>query len=196
MTIGLPLPDDQAQVALNISQRIHQQQKARFFLDKIERPPFIRFYETVISEENLSQLQEKLQHFASEMEPFLMKWGELEKTDQLVLIYGKLNPVLENFHKAILLGVNPLREGYFKEKYLKSDQPLLPQEKRSLDQWGSPWADPYDPHLLLAKADEKFDLEKLRVFWEFPFCKITDLWLGLKDENKNYQHQQVFKFKL
>lgn len=193
-TIGLLLPQDQNDAAIILSSDIKKKYEVEYTLDNHMRPPFVRLYETVFPEENKQKLINAIINIAKESPPIEMNWGSLETETHNVIMWGELNENLYNFHKMVLAALNPLREGYFKQKY--SNHALLsPEEEASLMKWGSRWAQNYIPHMVIAKSKNKFKVgQLLELDWGYHKCIFSGMLIGEKISHGGLKEFQTFSF--
>jgi len=59
-------------------------------------------------------------------------------------------------------------------------------EKSSLEKWGSPWAENYEPYMLLAKAKTAIKVSELDIddIWPYRHCRFNGVFLLLKDVSR------------
>lgn len=185
-TCGLLLPPEQERTAIELSQDIakYNPHSLKFVLDKAKHPPYVRLYETVVPTKNIELAIKNLRRIIAPMSQFRMDWGEMEATKHLVSIWGKNNSVLAAFHQAVVLTISALREGDFKQKYLEeeNEQEFTPQEEQNIRKWGSPWVEPYLPHLIIAKATPTFETEKTEMEWRFSHCLFKGVFAGVRPD--------------
>lgn len=181
---GLLLQINQENCAIDLSKKITEYNKksVKFTLDKVTHPPFVRLYETVLPSANVQTAIERIEKITQGMIPFHMNWRAVEKTDHMVVVWGEINDALKAFQKTVLVEVNDLREGFFKQKYIeeRQDQKFTDEEEASFKKWGSPWADPYLPHMVIAKAHPIFEDMKLNLEWEFKQCLFRGVAVGIR----------------
>lgn len=191
VTCGLLLSPEQEQTAVQLSQKIAANQTASltFTLDTETQPPYIRLYEVLIPADNQAKATQVISGLAKEMIPMHLPWGMLEVTENLIAVWAEVPPALEAFHKAILLEMQQIREGYHKEKYSKyiTEQLFTPEEVVSIKKWGSPWADPFVPHLVIAKTEQNFLDAELQLEWPHHTCVSPGLFLGFRTEKHHFQ---------
>lgn len=184
ISTGLLLQPNQENTAISINDNIAKKNKKslKFVLNKITHPPFVRLYETVLPASNVETATQRLEKIASEMIPFHMNWRSLEETDHLVIVWGELNDALKAFQKAVLVEVNDLRDGLFKQKYIEDEreQRFTDEEEASFKKWGSPWAEPYLPHMVLAKAHPLFEVQPKGLEWPFKHCLFRGIVVGIR----------------
>jgi len=171
---GLLLPFKQEAAAVALCKRIEENNPhtLKFTLNTETHPPYVRLYETILPKKNIEKAVARLKQISEPMIPFHMNWGMVERTDHFLAIWGELNDALKIFHQAVLIDINDLREGDFKEKYSKNETNNLfsEAEEKSFRKWGSPWAEPYLPHMIITKADPVFEVQKIPLEWEFKQC--------------------------
>lgn len=184
VTVGFLLPFDQASTAINLSRDICDGEKCSFQLDMETNPPRIRLYETVFPRNKVDRVMEKIGQLANRMSQFPMHWGEVEMTPHFVAVWGEKPEPMQLFHDAVLESLSALRQGYFKEKYLKLRTYLSQSEENSLEKWGSPWAKPYNPHMILAKAEPSFIKLKKDIDWDYHKCILQGVIVGIKCKGK------------
>jgi hypothetical protein len=192
---GLLLPREQEKAAIKLSQNIAKKSQVKFLLKENTRPPFVRLYETVFPKKNIDRIMEGAGQIAQDMLDLPMDWGELEVTSQLVILWGEVNEAIRLFHRAILLKLNPLREGYYKQKYSQRSRFISSEEQDSLNKWGSPWAQNYIPHLVLAKAVKGFRAGDLNIDWKFRKCLLRGLIVGVKTNQDTFSDSRIFLFR-
>lgn len=156
VTIGLLLPPEQERAAIAISQEIAATEECSFVLEAKSNPPRVRLYETVFPKDDVQEVKARLTKLAHRMIAFPMEWGLDEVVPHFAALWGVLNEPLRLFHLAILEEISPLRHGYYKQKYTKESSEFSDEERRSWERWGSPWAEPYRPHMIIAKAKTQF----------------------------------------
>jgi len=195
---GLLLPEDQENHAITICHEITKNNpgKVKFSLNKATHPPYVRLYETILPSAKAQIATKRMEDLTNKMSSFRMDWAEIEQTENFVAIWGKINRSLKLFHKAVLLEINPLREGYFKEKYIEDrvEHRFTAAEEESFKKWGSPWAEPYIPHMIIAKAKLTFDISKFVPEWGFQHCLFRGLLVGIRSERGDFIHSFQFNF--
>jgi len=191
ISCGLLLPPEQAKLALSFNSIIAKKGQVKYLLNQTTRPPLVKIYETVFPQHNVSKVVELMEKISQKMVIFPMTWEEMEITDNLVILWGELNEPFDLFHQAVLLELNSLREGYFKQKYLQNKF-FLAEEKNSFKKWGVPWAENYLPHLVLAKAKTKFKVFKLDLEWEYKHCLFSEIFVGIKDQSGKFSQHYIF----
>lgn len=198
LTCGLVLPPNQAAVAIELHHEISRQSKhpLKFHLSQKNHPPFVRLYETVLPSKNLPAAMDRLKSISELMSPFHMEWGEIETTHHMVIVWGESNQIIQTFQEAVLVAVNPLREGDYKQKYQREREAHLftPDQEKSLEKWGSPWADPYVPHMVLAKAHPDFGGERKSWEWVFQKTEFSGLFVATRAGEEDFNHWEVIPF--
>lgn len=198
ISCGLLLSPEQEEAALELHAEIaHQNPKAlKFALSAKKHPAYVRLYEAVLPKSDVAVARERLQRLATGMIPFHMNWAEVEQTQHFVAVWGHNNEALRFFQEAVLVEVNPLREGYFKEKYIEelADHRFTPEEEASLQKWGSPWADPYIPHMVLAKAQVGQTLKVRTIEWQYKHCLFSGLLFGTRTDTGEFTKVERFAF--
>lgn len=193
-TIGLLLPQEQSDAAIMLSNEVKKKYEVEYTLDTNVRPPFVRLYETVFPEGNKQKIINTVINISKESSPIEMNWGSFETETHNVIMWGELNEYLYNFHKKVLTALNPLREGYFKQKY-SNDTLLPPQEEESLIKWGSRWAQNYIPHMVIAKSKNKFKVgQLLDLDWGYRKCILSGMLIGEKIPHGGLKEFQTFPF--
>lgn len=192
-TIGLTLPQDQRDAAIALSKEISKKYNVEYVLDVQGRPPFVRLYETVFPQENVQKVIDAVKSIAQESPPLNMKWGALETAVHNIIMWGELSEQLDIFHKKVLSAINPLRDGYFKQKYSNDSQFVFKEDEDSLMKWGSRWAQNYIPHMIVAKSKNKFVVGKLlELEWEYRRCKLPEMLVGEKIPHGGLKEFQIF----
>jgi len=116
VSCGLLLPPEQEKTAIKLSSYIAQKSgTASIYKTNL---PYVSLYETVFPRRNIEKIKKVIKIIAENMPEFLMEWGILETTTDYVILWGERTEVLALFQREFLHKLNPLREGYFKEKYL------------------------------------------------------------------------------
>jgi hypothetical protein len=197
---GLLLPFDQEACAIEMFKSIDRQnpQVSKFQLNKATHPPYVRLYETVLSQEKVAEAYTALQELMAKCHTFKMTWGQTERTQHFVAIWGEPSPSLNTFHQMILDLINPLREGHFKEKYIedRNEHLFSSEEEASFEKWGSPWADPYVPHMIIDKAHspQEFSLASRIPEWDYKDCLFRGLLVGVRNEHGDFLHSIQLNF--
>lgn len=181
---GLLLPEDQSLELIALNRHIDEANELGFRLDASTHPPYLRLYEAVMPEENILLANEYVTELASNMIPFKTKWGALELTHNYVILWAENNQIIDTFHRAVLEKMNILREGHYKHHYAKTMDTLTPQESQSLAKWGSPWADPFLPHVVIAKGLTNIDIEHIQLQWEVSSCIFPGMIAGVRHEDR------------
>lgn len=194
ISCGLLLPPNQANLAIHYSNLVNKKSPSKINLNSTTQPPYLKLYETVFPTYNLDKVVKTIKKISKEMVPLPIKWEGIEVTDKLVVLWGENNKPLDLLQQAILLELNKLREGYFKQKYLRQKF-YSTEEKESFEKWGSPWAKSYIPHLVLAKAKTKFQLFNVDFEWEYKHCVFDEIFVGVKTSDGNFKPRHTFKFK-
>ncbi|MEO8581418.1 MAG: hypothetical protein ABI425_02435 [Patescibacteria group bacterium] len=196
---GLLLAANQEASAIALCDQIakNNPNKLKFILNKVTHPPYVRLYETVLPSKNIPLALDRLEKISADMIPFQMDWGMIEQTNHFVAIWGELNDTLKVFHQAVLIDINNLREGDFKEKYIEDENnhAFSEKEDESFRKWGSPWVDPYIPHMVVAKAEPVFDVKKTTLEWKFKHCLFRGLLIGIRSEHGDFTHSYQINFK-
>jgi hypothetical protein len=191
---GLLLPQEQADHAIYLSQTISGLQETTYTLSDTLDPAYLKLYEIVMPLHNTPAAFSALGKNLKKTPPFTMNWGELEVTDQMALVWGESNDFLLAFHQLILVSLNKLRENLIKDKYKEHQHLLSPLEQGSLNRWGSPWVDPFAPHLIIAKAKTIFSLSGLNINWNFKRAKFTQLVAGIKNAKQELTQKRIYQF--
>lgn len=191
---GLALPEDQEQRAIEISNEVVETQSLKFKLDLKKHPPYIRVYEAVLPSYNVLKATARIQKLCDEMPSFFVNWGQLEHSQEFIALWAEKNEALSAFHDAIVEVINPLREGRFKQKYTSSEYPLTAEERQSIQEYGSPWAKNYIPHMILAKAKEKFLGNIPSIEWGYKRCHLLGVIIGVKDEVGEFTQYSISQF--
>ncbi len=195
LSVGSLLPEEQAQTAIRFSQTIAKREHVEYTLNQTTSPPYTRLYECVIPKKNFSKAFDKLNRLMHDFEPFDFTWMETEDTDKLVIVWGEDHELLKMVQTSIIDILNPLREGYFKQKYLNDSYYLDPTEHASLKEFGWPYVSHYNPYLIIAKAKESFtSLKNLEFEWPFHRGMITDIFLGIKEKPGTFAEMHEIKF--
>lgn len=183
-TCGLLLSPEQQSAAIALSHEVaaSNPHSLKYKLDIEKHPPYVRLYETVIPEKNIEKAVLNLKQITRESEDLPIAWGQLESTKHFVAIWGENNVLLKDFQTKVLTDLNPLREGYYKEKYIEDLQEhvLTAEEEESFKKWGSPWADPYVPHVIVAKATPEFDHLTPQLEWKYGLGRLKGLIWGIR----------------
>ena len=180
ISIGLQLPLAQEEEAIMISQEISAQTTCEYVLDHRQNPPRVRLYETAFPKSEAMNVKTMLSKLAAEMKPFLIGWDIDETTDKFVIIWAKQNEAIRLFHETVLETISPLRHGFFKQKYASARVVLTKEERASLAKWGSPWAEPYRPHMILSKAKTMYAGGPPEAQWDYHKCIISGLIMEVK----------------
>lgn len=183
VTIALLLPEEQSMHAIHLSKQICADQSCSNVLDSHINPPRIRLYETVFPADQIDTIGDEMRAICARQLPLHIHWREVEETKHFISIWCELTDQLQQFQKNILKNIEPLRQGYYKEKYSLSQSGLTAEEKKSLKVWGSPWAEPYDPHLLLAKSNSGFLNPSVDIDWEFHSSVFSQVIVAVKQEH-------------
>lgn len=198
-TCGLLLSPEQEEHAIKINQQIAEKNKGglKFVLDKEKHPPYVRLYEVVLPKHNVETAVDRMRKLAEKMPQFDLHWAQVEETENFVAIWGHADESIKLFQETVLLELDSLREGFFKEKYIKEidQQKFTEAEKKSFIKWGSPWAEPYIPHMILAKSKSVFNVNAYIPVWEFKSCTLSGLFVGVGSEDyKSKDFSEVFRF--
>lgn len=194
LIFGLRLPEEQEAEILRLNGELKKQSELAYILDKKQNVPYVRLYEAVFPERNIAEVRERTMRVAATIPEFSFKWGELEETMEVVILWGEVNDELGLLQERMLYQLNPLREGYFKQKYLKADLDEI--QKTSLERWGWPWVEEYNPYVIVGKAKVEFDLNKLELVWDFGHCSCDRLVVAEKaglGSLKNIQEWELVK---
>lgn len=195
ISIGLLLPHDQSETAIEMSHQINRLSPVESLLDQKSQPPFVRLYETVFPVANGSKVAEAAAKIADAAVPVYMKWNGMEIATHNLIIWGVLNDALDRLHRTVLESLNPLRDGYYKQKYRSDESMLTGDERSSLHQWGSPWAENYLPHMVLAKSVRQFEVGPLEEFeWEYGGCDLSGILVGMKSPHGSFSEIHTFPF--
>jgi len=98
-----------------------------------------------------------------------------------VVMWAKLNDDIRLFQKSLALEIEPLREGFYKQKYeefLEDYQDT--DEKESLIKWGWPWFKHYKPYMVLTQSQKPISLNKIEFEWEFDNCQLNNFFFAIK----------------
>ena len=91
----------------------------------------------------------------------------------MVIVWGESNQIIQTFQEAVLVAVNPLREGDYKQKYQREREAHLFTPEEKVSKGGRLGPILYVPHMVLAKAHPDFGGERKswewvsenRIFW-------------------------------
>jgi len=196
---GLLLPVDQAQAIVELNNSIGRSNTLCFTLSQKDHPPYLRLYETVLPDKNIALAEAAVANLGKNMIPFKIKWGLLEATHKNVILWGENNVVLTPFHQAVLENLSSLREGHYKEKYAEVMNTLPEAEQKSVLKWGSPWAEPYIPHVVVAKAPTRLEFRDIFMEWDYRWCEFNGMIAGIRYEDGElveYKHWPFGEYKI
>lgn len=196
ISVGLLLPDEQKQSIIQFSHTVARSFPVEYKLDSAANPPYVRLYETVFPVESLSGVNEAVRSLATAATPILMKWNGLEIDKHNLILWGILNEALASFHSRALEALNPWRKGYYKQKYSNGRMIVTEEERQGLRKWGSPWAENYIPHVVVAKSASEFSVNKLiGLEWEYGHCELKGLVMGEKTPHGGLKDFRIFPFR-
>lgn len=181
ITVGLLLPPEQEQLVTGLSNKIAQEEECSYIANVITNPPRVRLYESVFPINETERVRERVRLLARQMVPITLAWGLVEATEHLVAVWGEANEPLQLFQAELLEQISPLRHGEIKEKYFSNQvkEELTEPELESLERWGSPWASPYLPHMIISKAKDKYNVIP-EIEWSVVESKLGTIMLGIR----------------
>lgn len=184
VTMGLYLPAPEEQAAVLLSQSICSERDCSFVLDRRNNPPRVRLYESVFPNYEINKIKVLLQHLCHQMVAFPVSWDMIVTFDRFLAIWVKLNEPLSLFQRVVLTEISPLRHGYYKQKYTTKQSQLTQEEQQSLTKWGSPWAEPYNPHMIIAKTLDRAINQLPSIDWKFHHSILEGLVIEIKVNHK------------
>jgi len=195
---GLLLPAEQEVEAIKLNNLLASDIKNRvkFRYSQSVHPPYVRLYETILPTKNVQTAGQYLEQLSQHQPKLTMTWGAIERTDHFVAIWGENNNNLDTFHKAVLKNINILREGLFKEKYIEDENEhfFSAEEDLSFQTWGSPWAEPYVPHMVIAKGEPSLKGERTQISWDYKDCQFIGILVGARSDRGDFSHITRVKF--
>jgi len=195
ITVGLTIPKEQENAAIDLSKYIAANNKIEYSLNKETNPPYIRLYESVFPSHNIDKVFAELEGISKEAPQFTIPWDSFETSDHNIILWGEMNEALYELHKAVLYGINHLRDGLYKQKYKDQNFLVLEDEKESLHKWGTPWAEKYKPHMVIAKSSNKFNAaDFVDLKWEYKECLFMGMVVGIKKSQGGFERFTKYTF--
>jgi hypothetical protein len=158
LSFGLLLPQDQTEALINFNQQISQKQQLAYHLDNQNSPPYVRIYEAIFPKINVDKVINKAKEIIKDSIATKIKWAESESIYDLIILWIATNQQLRLLQEAIIYTINDYREGYYKQKYLHENLDLNQEEKQSVQKWGWPYFEMYEPYVVVAKPRKNLTL--------------------------------------
>ncbi len=190
---GLSLPEKQSNSIIAINKSVCEQIEGCNQWDQTH-PPYISLYHTMIPGRNVETFFKTAETLSNQMISFSFPWSSVETDIHTILLWGSINDVLATFQLAVIETINPLRDGLHPSKYDQMLPHFTQEEKDSLNRWGSPWAEPFDPYVVIAKSKNELPLTDIDIEWDYKECIPGGVVAGIINDNQTIAHYDYFPF--
>lgn len=178
ISMGFWLPPEQENLVRELQGVVGNREQLAYTFDRQWLRPWVRIYEGLFPIQNEEKMVDRLRELMRPMVAIPILWGELEETQEVVVLWARQSEAATYLQEAIMEAVKPLREGYVKQKYInKTWEPI---EQASIERWGWPWVEEFAPYVVVARALSRFELRDFEVLWEEKRAVLTDFMVAAK----------------
>lgn len=192
IVFGLTLPLAQEEMLVMMNSKVAETQNLRYQLNHETHRPYVRLYEAAFPDHNFDKVTQIVSKHCSQAIPISFHWAEVEMTQKIILLWGQIDEQLREFQLELVEQLNPLREGYLKHEYQHPASHYSPTELQSIQKWGWPWLEEYEPFVIVAQPQTSFHLEQFDLEWDFKQCQSSSLILSPKQVSGHLHQTQFF----
>lgn len=163
----------------------------------------ITIYYAAFPDKNIDQIISNTNDIIKNTKPLELKFNRIRRTNEYISIDLKLNENIKRLHTDIVTSLNPLREGYLREKYRSGSSELhnLPKANQIIAQkWGHPYLmDKFNPHITLAHFNTDNNSDKINydsIIWDIDTFLVDNIVVFKEEEGKKDSYIIIRSYKL
>lgn len=164
-------PKEVSGKAIELSRAISSEVESYFVLDGIQFHPHITIYPLEYPEENILKVLGIVERTVKSIEPVKFQYKRLETHQGYIGVEFEHFSQIQKIHEGIVNALNPLREGYIREKYNDYQMEFTSNQLESIRRYSYPDAMAlYNPHLTITRLKDENEAEEIlsTIKWDIP----------------------------